>query len=130
PDGVVLLQLPLLLALFALVFGIVERASGARSALVAALITTLSPPVLCWSLMVHMAIASAVCALGSLEAYVRSDGFTRRWPSIYVGVWIGLLAISRSMAPVYVAMVSAAILVCVLRFHRRGIMAGSRNILL
>ena len=129
PDVVVLLQLPLLLALFALVFAIVERVSGARPALIAALITALSPPVLNWSLMVHMAIASSVCALGSIDAYLRSDGFSRRWPSVWVGVWIGLLALSRSMAPVYVAMTGTAILLSLRRFHRGRIMSVSRNIL-
>jgi hypothetical protein len=130
PDAVVFLQLPLLLCLFALVFAIVERASGATLAIVAALITTLSPPVLNWSLMVHMAIASSVCTLGVVNAYLRSEGFTRRWPSVRVGIWLGLLALSRSMAPLYVAMVCAAILLSLLRFHRGRIMTASRNIVL
>lgn len=128
PDVVVLLQLPLLLTLCALVYAIVERVSGARSALVAALITALSPPVLNWSLMVHMAIASSVCALGTIDAYLRSEGFTRRWPSVWVGIWIGLLALSRSMAPVYVAMAGAAILLSLPRFHRSSVMTRPRNL--
>ena len=128
PDFVVLVQFPLLIALTTFVFLIVRRIVGHKRASLAALTTALSAPVLNWSLMVHMALAAAVCALGVVDAYLRSDGFGRRWPSVWVGIWIGLLALSRSIAPVYVATMCATLLLAVLIFHRRDIARNSPNV--
>ncbi len=128
PDVVVLIQLPLLLTLSNLIFAIVERVQGTRVALVAALATALSPPVLNWSLMVHMALASAVCTLAALDVYLRSDAFARRGPTLWLGVSIGLLALSRSMAPVYVSAVCGAFLVSALLVHRGDILGKAGNV--
>jgi hypothetical protein len=118
PDGVVLIQLPLLLLLTTFVFAITERVVGATAAFAAASLTALSAPVLSWSLMVHMALAASVCALGVLDCYLQSHGFGRRSASVRVGVWLGLLALSRSMAPVYLAAIGITVLYSVIRFHR------------
>jgi hypothetical protein len=129
PDFVVLVQFPLLIALTTFVFLIVHRIVGHKRASMAALMTALSAPVLNWSLMVHMALAATVCALGVVDAYLRSDGFARRWPSMWVGIWIGLLALSRSIAPVYVATMCATLLLGVLIFHRRDVVRHSPNMI-
>jgi hypothetical protein len=128
PDAIVLVQLPLLLALTALVFSIVDRVSGVRAAVVAALMTALSAPVLGWSVMVHMALASSVCTLGVIDAYLRSGGFARRAPSALMGVWVGLLAMSRSMAPVYVTMAAVTLLLALVLFHRRAVVARAGHL--
>jgi hypothetical protein len=46
-----------------------------------------------------------------------------------VGIWIGLLALSRSVAPVYVATMCATLLLGALIFHRRDIVRNSPNII-
>ena len=121
PDVAVMVQLPLLLALAVLVFSIVRRVSGTAAGVFAALVTSLSAPILNWSLMLHMALASSVCSLGVLDAFLRSYGFTHRRATVGVGIWIGLLAVSRSMAPVYVAMICVTVALSTVLFHRRDV---------
>ena len=119
PDVVVLAQFPLLLALSLLVYTTIRRYRSARVALVAVALTVLSPPVLTWSVMAHMGLASSVCSFAVLAAYLVSEGFRRLRPSLLTGVALGLLSLSRSIAIVYVAAAGLTVLAALLLFHRR-----------
>jgi hypothetical protein len=75
---------------------------GPASWVVAAAITTL-PPVMGYAAMYHFAVAAAACTALAAAAYVRSDRLARRGPSLVVGLAVGLLSLTRVVAPVYVA---------------------------
>jgi hypothetical protein len=119
PDVAVLVQLPILLSVAGLVFAIVRQAlpRDRRTAVWAATLTTLSAPVLDWSLMLHMALASAAADLLVIYAYIHSEGLEKPAWSALTGAALGLLLLSRSMAPVYASMTILTLLVSLTVFH-------------
>ena len=72
-------------------------------ATVVAVAVVCNQAVLGWSLMVNFALAATAMTLWSLGAYMRSDHLRRPAWSLVFGVSFGLLMLSRSLAPVYVA---------------------------
>ena len=128
PDIVVLIQLPLLLVLTILVFEIVSSVDRVEAGILAALMTALAAPMLCWALMVHMAVLSSVCALAVVYFYLRSSGFARPLSSIGVGLSMGLLALSRSMSPIYVTAAAATMLISMFCYHRLDFIKNLRNV--
>ena len=71
-------------------------------------------PVLGYAAMYHFGLAAAACAALAFAAYARSDRLARRGPALVVGLALGVLAVTRVMAPVYVLAVAAPIAVDVL----------------
>lgn len=117
PDIAVLVQLPVLLLLGWFVFRSLEEFLPWRESVIVAAAFSLWAPILGWSLMVHMALLSSALTMASIHFLVRSRGFTVRQPSVLFGLALGLLALSRSLAPVYVAALLVSALVVTLVFH-------------
>lgn len=112
PHSLILVQL-LFLALLAVscwsILRTVDYANHTAVA-VACAITSL-PPVLKYAGLYHFAVASTACAALTAAGYLSSERFTRRVPSAVTGIGFGLLAISRTIAIVYVAALAAAIVI-------------------
>jgi len=125
PDVAVLAQLPILLVLCVALFSLARRFTGPLMAWVIAGIVCLSPPVLGWAVMVHMALLATTCSLLVLLFLVKSDWFERTGMSALVGVSFALLAISRSMAPIFILGLVTAIGVMAL-FVKREMLFGRR----
>ena len=129
-DGILWVQLPLLLGLAVLIATWVARTEGTAHGWLAAAAVALTPPVFAWSLMVHMALASTVCMMATLFLFVRSNGFANRTYSLATGVSMGLLAVSRSMALVYVGAVGLSMLLSLTMFHRGWMRRHAQNVAL
>ena len=80
---------------------------------------TASAPVISYAAMYHFGVTAAACSALALAAYARSERLTRRWPAVLAGVALGLLALTRVVAPVYVFAVALPIAVDVLAGIRR-----------
>lgn len=78
--------------------------------LAAALITTV-PPVLGYAAMYHFGLAATACTVLAADAYARSARLRRRRAALVLGLALGLLAVARVIAPVYIAALLAAIFV-------------------
>jgi hypothetical protein len=111
PDVAVLVQLPILLALCLVTYLLARRFASPGVAAGAAAVVCLAPPVLAWSLMVHMALLATLAAMAFVLLLLQSGWFERTGVSALVGVCAGMLALSRSMAPVYVAGLAAGVVV-------------------
>jgi hypothetical protein len=115
PQALILVQaLPLAVLLGSCRTLLRDLGLGRRASwFVAAAITAL-PPVMGYAAMYHFAVAAAACTALAAAAYVRSDRLVRRGPSLVVGLALGLLSLTRVVAPVYVAALCVPLLVDVL----------------
>lgn len=126
PDWLVLAQLVPLLVLVASVrsllgsLGLSPRAAWAGAAGIGLL-----APVMSYASMVHFGVAAAACAALALAAYARSDRLARTRPALVFGLALGLLAVSRVMAPVYVVAVVVPVAVDVLAGVDRARLRGA-----
>lgn len=117
-DAAVAVELPLLLLLAAAAWLLARRWVPPWEAALIGFAAAANQAVLGWALMVHFSVAASALCLLSLAAYLWSDGF-RSWSwSALTGVAVGLLLLSRSLAPVYVAAFAVAIGLDVLRRRR------------
>jgi hypothetical protein len=102
-DGAVAVELPLLLLLAVSAWLLARRWVPPWEAALIGLAAAVNQAVLGWALMMHFSVAASAFCLLSLAAYLWSDGF-RRWGwSALTGGAVGLLLLSRSLAPVYAA---------------------------
>jgi hypothetical protein len=125
-DGAVAVELPLLLLLAASAWLLASRWVAPWEAALIGFAAAANQAVLGWALMVHFAVAAGALSLLSLAAYLRSDGF-RSWGwSAATGMAVGLLLLSRSLAPVYVA--SFAVVVGLDVIRRRRIPLGQATV--
>jgi hypothetical protein len=119
-DGAVAVELPLLLMLTGGAYTLARRWASPTQAVVIAIAIALCPAVLGWSEMLNFAVATSAATVWALAAYVQSDGFRRsRW-SLATGAAVGVLCLSRSLAPVYVAPLVAVIAIDLFRRIRRS----------
>jgi hypothetical protein len=102
-DGAVAVELPLLLLLAGAAWMLVRPWVGPWSAALIGFAAAANQAVLGWALMMHFSVATSALCLLALAGYLRSDGF-RHWGwSALTGGAVGLLLLSRSLAPLYVA---------------------------
>jgi hypothetical protein len=115
PHALVLIQLLPLLLLVACVRVLMTELglTGAGAWLATAAIGTLAP-VLAYAAMYHYALATTACTAFAAAAYARSDRLARLRPALLLGLAVGLLAVTRVMAPVYVVALAVPIVVDVL----------------
>lgn len=100
--GSLAVELPLLLLLVAGSFVLARIWVSPTVAMVVALVAVLNAEALSYALMLNFAIASTAAVIWCFAAYVRSDRFRNwRW-ALTFGVAMAALALSRSMAPVYI----------------------------
>src|SRR5262249_42468253 len=85
--------------------------------------------VLGWALMLNFTVATCAFSLWAIAAYLRSEGFQRLNWSLVAGLSIGLLLLSRSIAPIYAAALALVILVDLLRRHRASWLNGALALL-
>jgi hypothetical protein len=130
PDLAVLVQLPLLLGLCAVLFHLLARFQPPARAAVAAGVISLMPAMLAWSVMLSMGVAAALFSLAALDLGLLSDGLRDRRLALATGAALGLLTLSRAMAPLYVVAVVAALALAWLRHRRRPEAEQLRNALL
>jgi hypothetical protein len=125
-DGAVAVELPLLLLLATSAWLLARRWVPPWEAALIGFAAAANQAVLGWALMVHFSVAASALSLLSLAAYLWSDGF-RSWGwSAITGVAVGLLLLSRSLAPVYVA--SFAVVVGLDVIRRRRLPLGQTSI--
>jgi hypothetical protein len=117
-DGAVALQLPLLLLLAGGAWFLARIWVGPWPAALIGLAAATNQAVIGWSVMVHFSVTASACCLWMLAAYLRSEGFQNwRW-ALLTGASVGLLLLSRSLAPVYVAPFVVVALIDVVRRRR------------
>jgi hypothetical protein len=102
-DGAAAIELPLLLFLAAGGWLLARRWVGPWQAALVGLAAAGNQAVLGWSLMVHFSVAASALCVWALASYLWSDGFQRWAWSLATGAAVGLLLLSRSLAPAYVA---------------------------
>lgn len=131
PHVLVLVQIVPLLALVAGVrvllggLGVERRAAWVATAAIATL-----APVLAYAAMWHFALAATACTVWVAAAYARSERLARLRPALLLGLAVGLLSLTRVMAPVYIVALAVPIAVDVLasgpdRLRRVGHGAGA-----
>ena len=76
---------------------------------VIAAVLCLLPPILTWSLMVHMALLATLCTMVTVLLLMESRWFERRAISLLIGASVGMLSLSRSMGPLYVGGLGVAV---------------------
>jgi Concanavalin A-like lectin/glucanases superfamily len=114
-DGAVAVELPLLLLLAGGAWLLARRwVSGPHAALIG-FAAAANQAVLGWAMMLHFSVATSALCLWSLAAYLWSDGFQRLGWSLLTGLSVGLLLLSRSLAPMYVAALVCVVAVDVAR---------------
>jgi hypothetical protein len=107
PHWLVLVQLIPLLILVAGVRSLLGALGlERRVAWIAAGAIGLLSPVLSYAAMYHFGVAAAAFTVLALAAYAHSDRLARRRPALLVGLALGVLALTRVMAPVYVVAVA------------------------
>jgi hypothetical protein len=117
-DGAVAVQLPLLLLLTGGAWLLARRWVTPRQAALIGFVTAANQAVLGWALMLNFSVAASTLCLWSLAGYLWSDGF-RRWGwSLVTGLSVGLLLVSRSLAPMYVATLVVVIGIDLVRRRR------------
>ncbi len=119
--GGIAVELPLLLLLVAGSFVLARTWLSPMGALIVALLAGLNIEVLGYSMMLNFAIASSAAVIWCFVSYIRSDHLRNwRW-SLTFGIAMAALALSRSLAPVYVAPL-VVVVVCdyVLDVRRNG----------
>ncbi len=115
PHALILVQvLPLVLLLGSTrsllrALGITPSASWFTAAAIATL-----PPVMGYAAMYHFGLAAAACATLAAAAYARSERLAHLRPALLLGLAVGLLALTRVVAPVYVAALCVPLVVDVL----------------
>ncbi len=115
PHVLVLVQVVPLLALVAGVRSLLGQVGVERRAawLATAAISTLAP-VLAYAAMWHFALAATACTVWAVAAYARSDRLARLRPALALGLALGLLSLTRVMAPVYIVALAVPIAIDVL----------------
>lgn len=119
PNALVLVQLPALIALLLAcraLLGQLHVPPSGQWATAAAVVCL--PPVLRYSAMLHFALAASAGCVGALAAYLASDRLRRLDPTLTVGLLLGLLALTRVVAPVYIAALGAVAAVDMLSDRR------------
>ena len=112
PNRMVLVQFPLLLTLLFFVRVLLGQL-GTPSWFAAAAVVV-AGPVLSYAGMLSFAVAATTLTVGALALSFASEGLTHRAITVLFGVDLGLLSLSRVVAPVYIV----AILVVVVRSRR------------
>jgi hypothetical protein len=129
-DGAVAVELPLLLLLAGAAWLLARRWVPPWEAALIGFAAAANQAVLGWALMMHFSVAASAFCLLSLAAYLWSDGF-RRWGwSALTGVAVGLLLLSRSLAPVYVATFAVVVAFDVIRRRRLHLGQAAITVLL
>ncbi|MEY2591839.1 MAG: hypothetical protein QOJ67_3823 [Acidimicrobiaceae bacterium] len=112
PNVLVLVQLVALIGLLIACWALLSQLGCARSGTwAAAAVVVCIPPVLTYGGMLHFALAASACCVGALAAYLASDRLRLLRPTLLFGLVLGLLGISRVIAPVYVAALLAPVAV-------------------
>ncbi len=112
PNALVVVQLiPLVVLLVSCRALLRTLGLGPRASWAAAVLVTVAPPVLGYAAMYHFAVAAAACTALAAASYARSERLARRPASLLLGAAMGALAISRVVAPVYVAALAIPIAV-------------------
>jgi hypothetical protein len=120
-QGAVAVEVVLLVLLAAGAYKISRLWLAERSSASIAGAVVLNQAVLSWSVMLNFALATAAFTTWAFLAYLRSDRL-RKWQwAIATGVAVGLLLISRSIAPAYVAPFLAVIAVDIGWHHRHAL---------
>jgi hypothetical protein len=115
PQALVLVQLlPLLLLVASVRSLMTDLGLTGRGGWVATTAIATLAPVLAYAAMYHFALAATACTAFAAAAYARSDRLARVRPALLLGLALGLLALTRVMAPVYVVAVAIPIGVDVL----------------
>jgi hypothetical protein len=117
-DGAVAVELPLLLLLAGGAWLLARRWVSARQAALIGFAAAANQAVLGWALMLHFSVAASALCLWSLAGYLWSDVFRRRGWSLVTGLSVGLLLLSRSIAPMYVAALVVVIGIDMVRRRR------------
>ncbi len=100
--GALSIELPLLLLLVAGSYALARMWISPTAAMVVALVAGLNTGVLSYAVMLNFAVASAAAVIWCFVAYIRSDHLRDwRWSTIFA-IAMAALALSRSIAPVYV----------------------------
>ncbi len=108
-------------ALVAFVLGawrLARSVAGPRAAALAAALAATAPVVLTSPRQLRPQFAMAAASLWALNAIVRSEGFTRRGPSIAAGCLVAIAALVKMLAPVEVA--GAVIVAAAMGWAREG----------
>jgi len=101
--GALSIELPLLLLLVAGSYALARMWVSPTAAMVIALVAGLNTGVLGYAMMLNFAVASTAAVIWCFVAYSRSNHLRKpRWAMIFA-IAMAALALSRSMAPVYVA---------------------------
>jgi 4-amino-4-deoxy-L-arabinose transferase-like glycosyltransferase len=120
PDALVLVQVvPLIVLLLSVGSILASLGVGPRLRWVAAAAIATLPPLLAYAAMYHFGLAATALTALAAAAYLRSERLRRRRPALLLGLALGLLALTRVMAPVYVVALAAAIAVDVVRTPTR-----------
>ncbi len=110
-NGGTAVELPLLLLLVGGAYTLARIWLRPGASAATALVVGLNQAVLGYAVMLNFSVAVTGATLWSLAAYLRSDHLRRlRW-SVLFGVAVAALALSRSLAPVYVVPLGAVVLV-------------------
>lgn len=117
-DGAVVVELPLLLLLAGGAWLLARRWVGPKEAALVGFVAAANQAVLGWALMLNFSVAASALCLWSLAAYLWSEGFQRWGWSLGTGLSVGLLLLSRSIAPVYAAALVVAIGIDIVRRRR------------
>jgi Concanavalin A-like lectin/glucanases superfamily len=129
-DGAVAVELPLLLLLAGGAWILARRWVGPWEAALIGLAAAANQAVLGWSLMMHFSVATSALCLWSLASYLWSDGLERWAWSVATGASVGLLLLSRSLAPVYVASFSVVVVADLIRRRRLHLPQAGAAVLL
>jgi hypothetical protein len=120
PHRLVLMQAIPLLVLFVSVSSILGSVGlGARARWPLAAMVASLPPLLAYAAMFHFGLAATALTALAAASYLRSERLQRRGPAVLLGVALGLLSVTRVVAPVYIAAIALAVAVDVLAGHER-----------
>lgn len=121
PHWLVLVQIvPLLLLVVAARSLLGSLGLRPRSAWLAAGGIGASAPVLGYAAMYHFGLAATALTVTALAAYARSDRLARRRAAVLFGLALGLLSLTRVVAPVYVIAIVIPVAIDVLRSRAPG----------
>lgn len=110
PDWLVVVQLvPLVVLLLSTRSILASLGAGPRLRWFGAAAIAALPPIVAYAGMYHFGLAATALTALAAAAYLRSDRLRRQRPALLLGLALGLLALTRVVAPVYVAALAAAI---------------------
>lgn len=90
-------QLPVLVLLMLATFLLARRLVGDPWSVLAAAVVGCAPSFVDYTRTYHFGLLSAATMTAAVWCLVASEGFTRRWPSVGWGIFVGLALLSRTM---------------------------------